>query len=57
VVDNLLEELRANGRPSESAARQTSREQLAVAVFKHAEGGERDFASLRRRVLNEIVTP
>ena len=58
LVDDLLDELTSAGDYLyESSPRGELKLQLAAAVFGCARSGERDYPSLRRRVLDQFHTP
>ena len=56
VIDNLLEEIAGTGgHLLEPANRETLRLRLSAAIFKCAEGGERDADRLRRHVMATVA--
>ena len=57
LVDDILAELRGEDYLFEASPRGELRLQLAAAVFRCAESGERDYDGLRRRVLDQFLMP
>ena len=58
VIDNVLEEIAGTGdHLLEVANRETLRLRLSAAIFKCAEGGERDAERLRRHVMAMVAAP
>jgi hypothetical protein len=56
VLDNLMEELAATGPgPAMNGGRDALRRQLGTRLFECAGAGERDYVSLRQRVLSSML--